>query len=77
VEFKICFHKWQGKAKGRHMIIELRIHVKWKLLIESTCILLVNGNVTVWIGTCFGMCGRVTDKGETNYMEGPDIAKLM
>jgi hypothetical protein len=40
------------------MIIGLEnIYPKWKLLIENTCMLLANGNVTVWIGTCFGMCG--------------------
>jgi hypothetical protein len=39
--------------------------------------LLVNGNVTVWIGTWFRMCGHVTNKGETNYMEGTGIAKLI
>jgi hypothetical protein len=38
--------------------------------------LLANGNVTVWIGTWFGVCGRVTNKGETNYMEGRGIVKL-
>ena len=48
------------------MIIELRkIHAKWKVLIENTCKLLANGNETVWIGTEFGMCGRVTNKGES------------
>jgi hypothetical protein len=58
------------------MIIELRkIHAKWKLLIESTC--MANENETVWIGTGFGMCGRVTHKGETNCMRGLYVAKLM
>jgi hypothetical protein len=47
------------------MIIELRnIHAKWKVLIENTCMLLANGNETVWIGMRFGVCGRVTNKGE-------------
>jgi hypothetical protein len=47
------------------MIIELgKIHAKWKLVIRSTCMLLVYGNVTVWIGTYFGVCGHVTNKGE-------------
>jgi hypothetical protein len=33
------------------MIIELEnIHAKWKLLIEDTCMLAANGNVTMWIG---------------------------
>jgi hypothetical protein len=30
----------------------------------------------VWIVTGFGMCGCVTNKGKTNYMEGIGIAKL-
>jgi hypothetical protein len=47
------------------MIIELgNIHAKWKLLIENTCMLLANGNETVWIGTGFRECGRFTNKGE-------------
>jgi hypothetical protein len=47
------------------MIIELgKIHAKWKVLIENTCMLLANGNESVWIGTEFGMYGRVTNKGE-------------
>ena len=59
------------------MIIELRdIHARWKLLIENTCMLLANENETVWIVMGFGMCGRVTNKGKTNYMEEIDIAKL-
>jgi hypothetical protein len=38
------------------MIIELEtIHAKWKVLIENTCMLLANGNETVWIGTGFGV----------------------
>jgi hypothetical protein len=46
------------------MIIELgNIHAKWKLLIENTCMLLANGNETVWIGMGFGVCGRFTNKG--------------
>jgi hypothetical protein len=49
------------------MIIELgNIHVKWKLLIGSTCMLLANENVTVWVRTWFGVRGHVTNKGETN-----------
>jgi hypothetical protein len=60
------------------MIIELEnIHVKWRLLIEDTCMLLANGNETMWIGSGFGVYGHVTNKGETNYMGGIDIAKLM
>ena len=44
------------------MIIELgNIHAKWKVLIENTCMLLANGNETVWIGTGFGMYGQVTN----------------
>jgi hypothetical protein len=44
------------------MIIELRhIHAKWKVLIENICILLANGNETVWIGMGFGMCENVTN----------------
>ena len=47
------------------MIIELgNIHAKLKVLIENTCMLLANGNESMWIGTEFGMCGRVTNKGE-------------
>ena len=47
------------------MIIELgNIHAKWNVLIENTCMLLANGNETVWIGTGFGGCGRVTYKGD-------------
>ena len=47
------------------MIIELgNIHAKWKLLIENTCMLLANGNESMWIGTEFGMCRHVTNKGE-------------
>jgi hypothetical protein len=60
------------------MIIELgNIHAKWKLLIESTCMLPANGNVTMWIGTWSGMCRCATNKGETNCMEGTGIAKLI
>jgi hypothetical protein len=60
------------------MIIELRnIHAKGKLLIENTCRLLANGNETVWIGTGFGVYGRVTNRWKTNYMGGINIAKLI
>jgi hypothetical protein len=60
------------------MIIELgNIHAKWKLLIEDTCMLLANGNETMWNGTEFGEYGRVTNKGETNYMGGVYVAKLI
>jgi hypothetical protein len=60
------------------MIIELgNIHAKWKLLIESTCMLLMDGNVTVWIGSWFRVYGHVTNKGESNYMRGTGVAKLM
>jgi hypothetical protein len=63
---------------GRCMIIELgNIHVKWKLLIENVCMLLANENVTVWIRTWSGVCGNVTNKGETNYMGGTGVAKLI
>jgi hypothetical protein len=59
------------------MIIELgNIHAEWKLLIEGTCMLLVNGNETMWNGKGLGVYGRVTNKGETNYMGGIDVAKL-
>jgi hypothetical protein len=59
------------------MIIELEnIHAKWKLLIESTCKLLANGNVTVWIGIWLGVCRRVKNKGEANYMGGIGVMKL-
>jgi hypothetical protein len=59
------------------MIIELRnIHARWKLLIENTCMLLANGNETMWDGTGFRAHGRVTNKGKTKYMEGIDVAKL-
>jgi hypothetical protein len=76
VEFKVCFHKWQGNAQGRRMIIELRnIHAMWELLIENTCMLLAYGNVTMWIGTGVGEHGCVTNKGKTNYMDGIDVAK--
>jgi hypothetical protein len=60
------------------MIIELgNIHVKWKLLIEGTCMLLANRNETMWHGTGHRVYGSVTNKGETNCMGGIDIAKLM
>jgi hypothetical protein len=60
------------------MIIELgNIHAKWKLFIESSCMLLANGNVTVWIGTWFGVCRHVTNKRETNYMQGTGVVKLI
>jgi hypothetical protein len=59
------------------MIIELRdIHARWKLLMENTCMLLANENETVWLVMGFGMHGRVTNKGKTNYMEEIDVAKL-
>jgi hypothetical protein len=59
------------------MIIELRdIHAKWKLLIENTCMLLANETETVWNVTRFRVCGHVTYKGKTNYMDGIDVAKL-
>jgi hypothetical protein len=55
------------------MIIELgNIHAKWKLRIQNTCMLLVNENETMWNG----VCGRVTNKGETNYMGGTGVGKL-
>jgi hypothetical protein len=38
--------------------------------------LLANENETVWNVTGFGVHGRVTNKGKTNYMEGIDVAKL-
>jgi hypothetical protein len=48
------------------MIIELgKIHVKWKLLIKSTCMLLPNENVTVWIRILLGVCSLVINKGGT------------
>jgi hypothetical protein len=60
------------------MIIELgNIHAKWKLLIEDICMLVANGNVTVWIRTWFRVHRRVTNKRETNYMGGTGIAKLI
>jgi hypothetical protein len=31
----------------------------------------------LWIGTWLGVHGCVTNKGETNYMEGTGIAKLI
>jgi hypothetical protein len=59
------------------MIIELgNIHAKCKLLIESTCMLVANGNVTMWIRTWFEVHGRVTNKGETNYIGGTGFAEL-
>jgi hypothetical protein len=59
------------------MIMELRnIHARWKLLIENTCMLLANGNETMWNGAGFGAHRHVTNKGKTNYMEGIDVAKL-
>jgi hypothetical protein len=68
-------HKWQGKAQGRHMIIELgNIHAKWKLLIENTCMLLANGKETMWDSKCMDVLH--TNKGKTNYMEEIDVAKL-
>ena len=67
VEFKVCFHKWQGKAQGRRMIIELRnIHAKWKVLIGDTCMLRANRNETMWNGTGFGVYGHITDRWKTN-----------
>jgi hypothetical protein len=39
--------------------------------------LLVNGHVTMWNGMEFGVYGRVTSKGETKYMGGIDVAKLI
>jgi hypothetical protein len=54
-----------SKAQGRCMITELgNIHVKWKLLIESTCMLLVNRKVTMWIRILLGVHSQVTNKGE-------------
>jgi hypothetical protein len=38
--------------------------------------LLANGNETVWNVTGFGVYGRVTNNGKTNYMEWRDVAKL-
>ena len=38
--------------------------------------LLANGNEAMWIGTEFGVHGRVSNKGKTNYMDGVDVAKL-
>jgi hypothetical protein len=59
------------------MIIELgNIHARWKLLIENTCILVANENETMWNRMGFGVHGRVTNKGKTNFMEGMDIVKL-
>ena len=60
------------------MIIELgNIHAKWKVLIGNMCMLLANENETMWIGTGFGVHGRVTNKWKTNYMEGVSVAKLI
>jgi hypothetical protein len=60
------------------MIIERgNMHAKWKLLIEGTCMLLVNDNETMQNGMGFGVYGCVTNKGESNYMRGIDVAKLM
>jgi hypothetical protein len=59
------------------MIIELgNIHVKWKLLIEGTCMLLVNRNETMWHGTGLRVYRCVTNKGETNYMGETGVEKL-
>jgi hypothetical protein len=59
------------------MIIELgNIQAKWRLLIETTCMLLANGNETMWNRTRFGACGRVTNKGGNNYMGGLDVVRL-
>jgi hypothetical protein len=60
------------------MIIELgNTHAKWKLLIERTCMLLVNANVTMWVGTYLGVRTHVVNKVETNYTGGTGVAKLM
>jgi hypothetical protein len=41
------------------MIIELEnIHAKWKVHIGNTCMLLANGNETVWIRAGFGVYGK-------------------
>jgi hypothetical protein len=46
------------------MIIKLRnIHAKLKLLIQNICVLLANGNETMWNGMGFGVRGRVSYKG--------------
>jgi hypothetical protein len=60
------------------MIIELgNIHAKWKLLIGDICMLLANGNETMLNGMVFGAYRYVKNKGETNYMGGIDVVKLM
>jgi hypothetical protein len=57
------------------MIIELGNICK--VLIECTCMLLMNENVTMWIRTWFGVCGQFTNKGETNYMGRTGVVKLI
>jgi hypothetical protein len=39
--------------------------------------LLANGNEAMWNGAGFGVYRHVTNKGETNYMGGIDVVKLM
>jgi hypothetical protein len=39
--------------------------------------LAANGNETMWNGTEFGVYGCVTNTGETNYMGGVYVAKLI
>jgi hypothetical protein len=74
---EVVFTGGQGKAQGRCAIIKLgNIHVKWKLLIERTCVLPVNDNMTVWIRTLLGVHSQVTNKGEIYNMGGTGIAKL-
>jgi hypothetical protein len=61
------------------MIIELgSIHAKGKQLIEGTCMLPPNRNVTMFIGLLLSKCEvQLQLKGRIYDMEGTGVAKLM
>jgi hypothetical protein len=67
---EFVFTSGKGKAQGRHMIIELgNIHAKWKLLIESTCMLLANGNVTLTQKGNSSMSGSRDHTGSNSFVQ--------
>jgi hypothetical protein len=61
------------------MYIELgNIHAKWNLLIENTCMLLVNRNVTMWNTEHDSECMSVIQtNGTTNCVRGMGVPKLI
>jgi hypothetical protein len=66
-----CIHDWQGCITPEGKLI--RVALAGLAVTDLTA----NENETMRKGMGFGMYGRVTNKGETNYMGGGEVAKLM